>query len=106
MKKVLKFIHSKCGETLVESVLAILIFTLASIIMLSMISAANNINQTAKDADREYFDQLVSAELASGTATQGEVTFAFSGETVRVDVDIYGTEDGLYAYYKSTGDAG
>ena len=49
MKHVMKRLKSKAGETLVESMAAILIFTFASIIMLSMVSYAADINTAAKE---------------------------------------------------------
>lgn len=103
MDKLLKRIKNKCGETLIESVISILIFTFASIIMLTMISAANNINQTAKDNDREHYEQLVVAELApDGSGVTKTVNFTIDGEDVTEYVQVFGTDGGLYAYYKQT----
>lgn len=104
MNNILKRLKSNAGETLVESMCAILIFTFASIIMLSMVSAAADINTKAKEADTNYYDQLVDVEMAEGTGTAGTVTFTFGGasgpsETVSVDVFTGEGEEPLYAYY-------
>lgn len=48
MKGVLSKLRSKRGETLIESLAAILVFTLSSIIFLTMVSSASHINQTVK----------------------------------------------------------
>ena len=101
-----KKLKSKAGESLVESLCAILIFTMASIGMYSMVTAAADINQTAKEADRASQEQMLIAEQGEGSSTSGTVTMTLvSGEnTINVivaDVDIYGTEGGLYAYYHS-----
>lgn len=105
MNKVIKRLRSKSGETLVESLAAILIFTFASIIMLSMVSSAANINAAAKEADEEYFSQMILVELAQNP-TSGSVTVSvspsngsptLSAQTVSVVVS--GDPDGLHAYY-------
>lgn len=106
MKQILNKLRSRAGESLVESLAAILIFTMASIGMFSMVTAAADINQTAKEADRRNQEQMLIAEQGEGTGASGTVTMTLvSGEnTINVivaDVDIYGTEGGLYAYYHS-----
>ena len=106
MKQLAKRLKNKSGETLVESLAAILIFTFASIAMLSMISTAMNINKTVKDADDAYFQsmQIVEkADLADGsTADSTDVEFYIN--TIKKDsvtVNVYGGgEGGVYAYYK------
>ena len=106
MKQILNKLRSRAGESLVESLAAILIFTMASIGMFSMVTSAADINQTAKEADRTSQEQLLIAEQGEGRGTPGTVTMTLtSGDnTINVivaDVDIYGTEGGLYAYYHS-----
>ncbi len=105
-------LKSRKGETLVESLASILIFTMSSIVMFSMVSSAGNINAKAKEMDQQIQTQLVAVEKgdpASRTGT-GEVTMtlvAKNGSTVEiaeVDVDIYGGEDGsLFAYFVAPG---
>ena len=63
MKKIMKRLCSKAGESLVESMAAILIFTMGSIIMLSMVSTAADINTTAQKEDDSYNKQIVAAEM-------------------------------------------
>ena len=107
MKKILTRLKSKKGETLVESMAGILIFTFGSIIMLSMVTSAADINTAAKEADQEYFTQMVQVELAQEDAT-GTVTIATPAGDDTVGVSISGSTEGLYAYYKATpsGEAG
>ena len=67
-------LRSAAGETLVETMAAILIFTLSSILFLSMASAAARINTQARAADSAYQDQQRIAETglsASGAALAG-----------------------------------
>lgn len=106
MHNIVKRIRNKRGETLVESMASILIFTFASIIMLTMISAATDINQVAKEADRAHFEVLVEAEMAEGDAQTGQVVFSIgqmgSANEQTVTVDVYGeapANGGVYAYY-------
>ena len=112
MNKIVKRLKSNAGETLVESMAAILIFTFASIIMLSMVSSAADINAAAKKADEEYFSQMVVVELAQGT-TPGIVTFSVTPSggsstlsSENISVVVSGDTDGLYAYYAGTAPAG
>lgn len=94
-------IWEKRGETLVEALVSILIFTFASIAMLTMLSAAAGINQTAKEADRAHFSQMLTAELAEGPGTaEGTVLFTVSGTAQSVPVAVYREEE-LYSYFAS-----
>ena len=62
MKKLRNKLSSRRGETLVETLAAILIVTFASIILLSMIAAATKLNITAKQHDRAMAAELNVAE--------------------------------------------
>lgn len=105
MKKILRRLRSRAGESLIESMAAILIFTMGSIIMLSMVSTAADINQTAKDADKSYYKQIVAAEMArTADEVSGTVTVSVNGsakkDSVSVKVFHDRTEtDALYTYY-------
>lgn len=113
MKQIIKKLRSKTGESLVESLAAILIFTMASIAMFSMVTAAADINKTAKDADRVNQEQMLIAEQGEGSGTPGTVTMTLDRgagndpiNVIVADVDIYGTENGLFAYYKDVPEVG
>lgn len=115
MKKIIRKLKSKAGESLVESMAAILIFTLSSIALLSMISASADINRTAKVADRQFQKQMTVVEKAESTdaetgyvAKTGYVTFMINKDPnnpVSVAQDkVYicqekGNNSALYAYY-------
>lgn len=104
MKKIIRKLKSKAGESLVESMAAILIFTLSSIALLSMISASADINRTAKVADQQFQEQMTVVEKAESTdAETGYVTFTVNDKTVAQD-NVYicqekGNNSALYAYY-------
>lgn len=108
----LKKLNSKVGESLIESLVAILIFTMASIIMYSMVTVSADINLTAKEKDAAVHEQLLVAEKGpdgTGAATAGTITMTItSNEGVKTvaggTVNIYGTPGStLYAYYNEGG---
>ena len=106
MKQIMNKLRSRAGESLVESLAAILIFTMASIGMYSMVTAAADINQTAKEADRASQEQMLIAEQGEGSSVAGTVTMTLDQgdkdpiNVIVASVDLYGTEGGLYAYYE------
>lgn len=106
MRSVLKKLKSKAGESLVESLAAILIFTLASVVMYSMVSTSADLNRKVKEMDEQNQQHLIAVETGldtymTGTAT---VTFTMGGDEIaEVDVDIYGGQDeSLYTYFVNT----
>lgn len=111
MKKIIRKLKSKAGESLVESMAAILIFTLSSIALLSMISASADINRTAKVADQQFQEQMTVVEKAEvAGSTEGHVTFKVNNKLVAED-KVYicqkqyndsekqDNNSALYAYY-------
>ena len=107
MNMITKKLRSKAGESLVESLAAILIFTLASIGLFSMIQASNNINRTAREKDTFVQQQMIETEKADRAIGTGQAGFSIknqdgtvvAGETV--DIELFGdAADGLYSYFK------
>ena len=102
-----KKLKSKAGESLIESLCAILIFTMASIVMFSMVSAANDINGEAKEQDAKNQAHLVAVEKGDAASKNGVGTVTITLNTgsgtktiANVPVDIYGgKEDSLFAYF-------
>lgn len=106
MNKVIARLRSKTGESLIESMAAILIFTFASIAMYTMIMSSNDINQRAQETEETNMEQMVIAEMAAseGKIADGTVLFTITSGTETktldaVSVDVYGMTDGMYAYY-------
>ena len=111
MTAMFRKLKSKAGESLVESLAAILIFTMASVVMFPMISAANDINGKAKVKDAENQANLIAVEKGEEEYKSGDGTVTFTiqvsgtgGTTTTqpiadVDVDVYGSTDTLYAYF-------
>ena len=113
MNMMFKKLRSRAGETLLETLVAILVVTLASIVMYSMVTVAADINTTAKRKDQAVQEQLTVAERGDGVGTTGTIRMYIKvGATEQivstVTVDVYGgDEDGeLYAYYAREGAGG
>lgn len=62
MKKLLKRLKSTRGESLIESMAAILIFTFASILFLSLVNAAADVNLSVQEADDDFQTQQRTVE--------------------------------------------
>jgi Tfp pilus assembly protein PilV len=102
MAQLWKRLANKTGESLVETLAAMLIFTLGSIIMLSYISTATNINQITEEVDNRYYADVITAELANVASEEtSAVRFLITGSNLNqtVTVNVYGNRDGLYTYY-------
>lgn len=118
MKKLFSKLKSDLGETLIEAMASLLIFTLASIGLFSMISSASRINEQADIASTKHYEQMKVAEGAEGEpGTKRDVVIeltpiegsGLSAKTVITfeDVDVYQSEEGaLYAYYKNNDEGG
>lgn len=103
MRSIFRKLKSRAGESLVESLAAILIFTMASIVMYSLVSSAGDINMKAKEMDQKNQIELVAVEIGDPDAKNGTavITFNMNGTQIaQSTVDIYGGEDGsLYTYF-------
>lgn len=106
MKTILKKLKSRAGESLIESLAAILIFTMASIVMFSMVTTAADINKTAKDMDSRNQVHMVAVEKGLPTSKNGTANVTFTLDDISSTViasetvDIYGGDgDSLYTYF-------
>ena len=108
LKKLMARLRGRKGETLVESLAAILVFTLSSIILLTMVSAATGLNRAAKIADENRQTQLAAAETGGSEVCRGTVRICFNensraSSTPRsYDVSVCREAPGaLYAYFRA-----
>lgn len=103
MKTMLRKLKSKSGESLIESLAAILIFTMASIVMYSMVTTSADLNRITKEMDETNQQHMIAVEKGLEEYKNGSGTVTFSlgtTEIAEVPVDIYGGEDGsLYTYF-------
>lgn len=98
MKKLFLRLRSSRGESLIESLAAILVFTLSSIIFLTMVTSANNINRTVKDEYAAFQAQQQAIENVTPTSPTAELTVTCDGATATITVQQV-TADGLTAFY-------
>lgn len=106
MKNIMKKLRSRRGESLVEVLCAILIFTMSSVAMYSMVMAANNINAAAKKADEAHQQAMLIVEKGETGASEGFITVSIPNAAgtekarVVIPVDVFEAED-LYSYFKA-----
>lgn len=90
------------GETLTETLVALLISTLGILLLTTSIVSAININRAATARDQDLRSQKQAAELQYEPAGTGTVTVAVDGKETAVDVTFYGGDD-ISSYALSTG---
>ena len=105
MKTGFSKLKNRRGETLIESLVAILAFALSSIVMYSLVTAAAEINYSARQADEDFQAQVAFVEKAEGSGSTKTVTMTLtespggsSKSMGSVSVVMYKTDD-LTAYY-------
>ena len=98
MKKLFSRLRGSRGESLIESLAAILVFTLSSIIFLTMVTSANNINRTVKDEYAAFQEQRQAIENVTPTSPTAELTVICDGAEVKITVQQV-TAYGLTAFY-------
>ena len=104
MNKIFKKLRSRAGESLIESLAAILVVTMASIVMYSMVTAAADINTKAKKNDLAIQQQMDVAERADVASGSGKIHMYIEyndeqKKVAEVDVDIFGARGDLYSYF-------
>ena len=98
MKKLFSRLRGSRGESLIESLAAILVFTLSSIIFLTMVTSANNINRTVKDEYAAFQEQRQDIENVTPTSPPADLTISCKDATTTITVQQV-TADGLTAFY-------
>lgn len=103
MKALVRKLRNKAGESLVETLCAILVFTMASVVMFTLVNTAANINKEVKELDARNQAHLIAVEKGEASAKNGTavITFSMNGSAVvSTRVDIYGgKDDSLYTYF-------
>lgn len=93
-------LKSRKGESLVESLAAILIFTMSSIAMYSMVTSAADINMTVKEVEKVREQEMLVAERGEGTPVEGSITMTMGSNSIAtVPVYVYGEEGELFSYF-------
>ena len=97
MKRMLHKLRGSGGETLTETLAAVLVVSCASVLLATMILAASHMNGTAREQDEKLYAEISSAEAQSAADTDATVTATEDGgPAYRFDVSLYG--EGLRSY--------
>lgn len=107
--KLLRKLRARSGETLTETLCAVLVMSLSSVLLATMISAASHMNAAALEKDTALYTALTTAEEQTGTNAEETVKVSIDGTLVDFTVAYYGGEDGAlssYAYPAKGGNGG
>ena len=101
----IKLTKNQKGETLVESLVALLIATLSVMLLTSALTASARINHTNKLSDDKYTRELKKAEEfqrdPAELPQEASVIFEFeNGITMEKKVEVFGDTDGRLISYK------
>ena len=91
-------LRSRKGETLTETLVALLIVGLSSVVLASMIGAASRMGTQAAERDKAMYEEVAAAEARTGDSEDGSVTVTVGDTNQTIDVKYYGGEDGLHSY--------
>lgn len=97
----MKKLTGKRGETMVETLAAVLIVAVAAAMLATMVASAVRITSRAKEADAAFYQELSAVEKGKTKLDEKTVHISVTGTGTREEtmtVDRYGTADGLTAY--------
>lgn len=90
-------LKNRSGETLIETLVSILIVTLASVVLVQMVITSVQISSKSGSADKDFSAALTAAEEESTKIGQGTVTITGNGNTYSASVNYYGGGSGSKA---------
>lgn len=105
MMQIVKRLRRSRGESLIESMAAILIVTLASVAFLTMVNSSARINAKTAAVEAEYTQEIEVAEDSDNAAAHPgyRLNVTFNGSDV-INVPDVGiakkSNEALYAFYK------
>jgi len=90
----------KAGETLTETLVALLMIGLSSVLFMTMTGASGRIFRKAEKAYEEIYEEISKADLQKGSPSDDDIgTITVQGSaSVTVDVDWYGSTDYVLSY--------
>lgn len=103
---VFRKLRSRKGETLTETLVAVLIVGLASVVLASMIGAASRISTQVLEREKDLYEEIAAAETQTGSGQDGVVTVRIGGTDKNFAVSYYGGEDQLHSYSYEKGGSG
>lgn len=84
--------RSKKGETLAETLIALLLVCIASVALASMVMAASRMNATAMERDDALYAAVSQAEIASLDDGSGTVEVTVDNQSQSFSVDYSGSD--------------
>lgn len=87
----------KKGETILETLIAILIITFSSVMLVNLTLTATRMNKDTEQEDNKFREDLMDAEKAE-SGTNGDVTISSGGSSYTYQVEYFGKDNGLYSY--------
>ena len=108
----IKKLKQKSGETLMETLVSMLIAVLCIGLLSSAIMAAANINKQTRELDQKFSDELNAVEGRTDEVTKTDKNLVISFQpadgtsayTENATVTVYGDEDGAFLSYDYEGD--
>ena len=101
MKQIKAKLGGSRGETLVETLAAILVAALSVGLLLGGVAVSVQLNRQAEESDRTFYDTLTAAENRTAPVTTTEstpsVTVEEGEKSASIPVQVYGGE-GLWSY--------
>lgn len=98
--KLLRKLRARSGETLTETLCAVLVMSLSSVLLATMISAAAHMNASALEKDRALYTELTAAEARSAAKSEPKAVYVtINGTKVTFAATYYGDKDGALTSY-------
>lgn len=106
-RKLKRKLVSAAGETLVETLAAILVAALSVTLLVGGVNAAAQIDRAAQTADNDFYADLTAAEGQAGESAPLTVTVAGEGSfEAKIPAALYGGEGDLRAYARQEREGG
>lgn len=107
-RKLKRRLASAAGETLVETLAAILVAALSVTLLVGGVNAAAQIDRAAQTAGDDFYADLTAAEGQAGESAPITVTVTARSESfqAKIDADLYGGEGDLRAYARQEREGG
>ncbi len=86
------------GETLTETLCAVLVLALAVSLLAAMISSTFSLERKTDQAANELHQSFSKAEKLEASGTEGTISVQIGEESVPVEVDFYGEKEQASSY--------
>ncbi len=91
-------LRDRRGETLTETLCAVLVLALAVALLGTMIDASSRLDRKTDQAAGELYQSFSEAEKPGAPTETGTVSVQVGDDTVTVPVDFYGNSDQVVSY--------